>query len=121
VERRYAQFIAISLAIVLAGQLLQLWLFPKPQRERQAAEVGEAAALNPAENVGEGSAKPTAATGEANRDAESVPPILEEGPAAKRQHHTLGSLDPNGPTGMLVTLTSRPPGTHGGRDGRGCR
>ena len=31
-ERRYAQFIAISLAIVLAGQLLQLWLFPKPPR-----------------------------------------------------------------------------------------
>jgi YidC/Oxa1 family membrane protein insertase len=107
VERRYAQFIAISLAIVLAGQLLQLWLFPKPQRERQAAEIGEAAALNPAENVGEGSAKPTAATGESDRNAESVPPTQEEGPAAKRQHHTLGSLDPNGPTGMLVTLTSR--------------
>ena len=66
-ERRYAQFIAISLAIVLAGQLLQLWLFPKPQRERQAAEVA-AAALNPAENGGEGSAKPTAATGEAGAD-----------------------------------------------------
>ena len=106
-ERRYAQFIAISLAIVLAGQLLQVSLFPKPQRERQAAEVGEAAALNPAENRGEGSAKPTAAAGQVDRDAEPVPPTAEEGPAATRQHYTLGSLDPTGPTGMLVTLTSR--------------
>ena len=93
-ERRYAQFIAISLAIVLAGQLLQLWLFPKPQRDRKAAEVG-AAALNPDDNPVEGSStRADAAVG-------------AEGPAAKRQHHTLGSLDPNGPTGMLVTLTSR--------------
>jgi hypothetical protein len=107
VERRYAQFIAISLAIVLAGQLLQLWLFPKPVRDRQAAEIGEAAVLNQAENAGEGSAKPAASASTASRDADLLPATGEDGPAAKRQHYTLGSLDPNGPAGMLVTLTSR--------------
>jgi YidC/Oxa1 family membrane protein insertase len=107
VERRYAQFIAISLAIVLAGQLLQLWLFPKPIRDRQAAEVGDAAVLNPGDNPGDGPSKAVDTAVGAERDADSVPPTAEEGPAAKRQHHTLGSLDPNGPTGMLVTLTSR--------------
>ncbi len=106
-ERRYAQFIAISLAIVLAGQLLQLWLFPKPVRDRQAAEIGEAAGLNPVGDAGglEGSAKPAAAA--ADRDADLLPATGEDGSAAKRQHYTLGSLDPTGPAGMLVTLTSR--------------
>ena len=104
-ERRYAQFIAISLAIVLAGQLLQLWLFPKPLRGRQAAEIGDATPLNPADNQVAGAAKPDGEA--ANLDAGSPLKLDEEGPAAKRQHHTLGSLDPNGPAGMLVTLTSR--------------
>ena len=52
-ERRYAQFIALSLAIVLAGQLLQAWLFPKPRpgdREGPAATqaAGSAAPDNAA-------------------------------------------------------------------------
>jgi hypothetical protein len=68
VERRYAQFIAISLAIVLAGQLLQLWLFPKPQRDRKAAEVG-VAALNADDNPVEGSSKRADTAAGAERDA----------------------------------------------------
>ena len=106
-ERRYAQFIAISLAIVLAGQLLQLWLFPKPLRGRQAAEIGDATPLNPAENTVAGSAKPDGDAAATSPDAGPPLKMDEEGPAATRQHHTLGSLDPNGPAGMLVTLTSR--------------
>jgi YidC/Oxa1 family membrane protein insertase len=111
VERRYAQFIAISLAIVLAGQLLQLWLFPKPLPGRQAAEVGAAAALNSGENAGEkqpdGSLQPNGVAGDADRGVDRDSEAEESRPAAPRQHHTLGSLDPNGQAGLLVTLTSR--------------
>jgi YidC/Oxa1 family membrane protein insertase len=106
VERRYAQFIAISLAIVLAGQLLQVWLFPKPPRDRQAPPNVEAAAAV-TDNAAAGSSE---APGEARESEADV--VLPPGPeadqaAVKRQRHTLGSLDPNGPAGMLVTLTSR--------------
>ena len=68
-ERRYAQFIAISLAIVLAGQLLQLWLVPKPARDRQDAAVGEAAALKPGEDPGAEAAPPSSVVGDAEREA----------------------------------------------------
>ena len=106
-ERRYAQFIAISLAIVLAGQLLQVWLFPKPVRDRQAAAEGTAAALQTVENPGAEAVPPSAVAGETESDASAESPADGTEPAATRQRHTLGSLDPNGPTGMLVTLTSR--------------
>lgn len=106
-ERRYAQFIAISLAIVLAGQLLQLWFFPKPVRDRQAAAVGEAAALNPGDNPGAEAVPPSARADDAERDAVPGSTAAETEPAATRQRHTLGSLDPSGSAGMLVTLTSR--------------
>ena len=106
-ERRYAQFIAISLAIVLAGQLLQLWLVPKPARDRQAAAVGEAAPLNLAENPGAEAVPPSGVAGDAKRDAVTDVSAEETEPNASRQRRTLGSLDPNGPAGMLVTLSSR--------------
>jgi len=107
VERRYAQFIAISLAIVLAGQLLQAWLFPKPPRARPAAAAGEAAAI-PAADAGGESARPMDDARGADPAAELAPADAEPAaPAAARQRRTLGSLDPAGPVGMLVTLTSQ--------------
>ena len=107
-ERRYAQFIAVSLAIVLAGQLLQLWLFPKPIRDRQAPPAGEAAALNAAENTGAGTAAPAGVAAAGDQTAAETNGESEAGDSsAKRERRTLGSLDPNGPAGMLVTLTSR--------------
>ena len=45
-ERRYALFIAASLAIVLVSQVLQVTLFPKPPAVEQAADQAEG---NPAE------------------------------------------------------------------------
>jgi len=105
VEPRYAQFIAISLGIVLAGQLLQLWLFPKPPRDRQAPPADAAAAAPAAEPMGrepqQAGEERAAARDDARSDAE--PPA----PQATRQRHTLGSLDPAAAAGMLVTLTSR--------------
>jgi len=105
VERRYAQFIAVSLAIVLAGQLLQVWFFPKPIRDPQVAAVGEAAALNPDEKA-DGAAAPAAVVPARDRAA-GEPTAETVEPAVARERHSLGSLDPNGPAGMLVTLTSR--------------
>jgi YidC/Oxa1 family membrane protein insertase len=106
VERRYAQFIAISLAIVLAGQLLQLWLFPKPPRDRQAQPEVEAVAVDGA-TPDAGAPIPADPAGEPDRDALSLPESEAGETGAKRERRTLGSLDPNGPAGMLVTLTSR--------------
>ncbi len=106
-ERRYAQFIAVSLAIVLAGQLLQLWLFPKPLRDRQAPPEVEAVALEAGEKPDAGPSSPAASAGEP--DGDTAPPSDSEAAetAATRERRTLGSLDPNGPAGMLITLTSR--------------
>ncbi|MFM8708245.1 MAG: hypothetical protein ACKOHK_09220 [Planctomycetia bacterium] len=66
-ERRYAQFIAISLAIVLAGQLLQAWLFPKPPRDRQAPPNVEAAAAAATDNSDAGSSGAAGQAGESVR------------------------------------------------------
>ena len=103
-ERRYALFIAISLAIVLAGQLLQVWLFPKPLRRadlaaaRTEADTGGAAGDRPP--AAEVATVPVSGTAVVDEPAES-----EEQPP--RERRTLGSLDPGSPAGMLVTLTSR--------------
>jgi YidC/Oxa1 family membrane protein insertase len=109
VERRYAQFIAISLAIVLAGQLLQVWLFPKPLKNRAdvAREVaGEGTTASASASTG---ATPAAATGaEVSAPADAVAPATDSvSPVPRRQRHALGSLDPDDPAGMLVTLSSR--------------
>ncbi len=101
-ERRYAQFIAISLAIVLLGQLLQARLFPKPpRREKPVAAAADEAAVpraeRPAGDPGDTAAEPAAG-------ADTAPEVGAPSPRARR---TLGSLDPSAPAGMLVTLTSR--------------
>jgi len=103
VERRYALFIAISLAIVLAGQLLQVWLFPKPIRRPDAADVRAAAATDEHRDAVEPAGQPAAAAAAEQRSGDAAP-ADDDSP---RRRHTLGSLDPDSPAGMLVTLTSR--------------
>ena len=125
-ERRYVLFIAASLAIVLASQALQMWLFPKPP-VNQAAEDQQpgrepspdrpdAAAVEPGNRPGIDGTPPapeaktadrrgadeTEADGNAAADASGV-----DATPAPRVRHSLGSLDPASPAGMLVTLTSR--------------
>jgi YidC/Oxa1 family membrane protein insertase len=106
VERRYAQFIALSLAIVLAGQLLQAWLFPKPRPgDREGPAATQAAGSAAPDNAA------VAAAPESNGEAAAERPVSElpeqSEPDATRRRLALGSLDPKGPAGMLVTLTSR--------------
>jgi YidC/Oxa1 family membrane protein insertase len=99
-ERRYIQFFVVSLAIVVATQALQAWLFPRPP----APPVAKAGAENaPAAAA---AAAPPAATMAARTvdDAEETPAV--ESAQAPRTRRTLGSLDPAA-SRMLVTLTSR--------------
>ena len=108
-ERRHITFIAISLGIILVGQLVQAWLFPPPPAaerppvaeqadgtetdpgNRPAADPG-AAALAKAE---------VAAAADADADADTAATTFP------RERRTLGSLDPEAPSRMLVTLSSR--------------
>jgi YidC/Oxa1 family membrane protein insertase len=139
VERRYALFVAISLAIILAGQLLQARLFPKPARKAEPAAVlaGPDAALDGAvrdagaasDTAGRsggagldgsrdvaaaagGSRVGTAADGQqvgTQTDTKQVgtEADVEVEQDAPRERRTLGSLDPQAASGMLVTLSSR--------------
>ncbi|MFM8891031.1 MAG: hypothetical protein ACKOTB_05275, partial [Planctomycetia bacterium] len=104
-ERRYVNFLVVSLAIVLGGQLLQAWLFPKPPRK-----PNEQAAVEAARGDGAVAAPPAAAAAASSAtEPASGPdsePAVEDAPAP-RQRYTLGSLDPEAGVGMLVTLTSQ--------------
>ena len=130
-ERRYIVFIALSLAIVFGSQLLQATFFPQPPEpeadpavvERAEGDadaavdadgegppadaVADAAAeavQRPADEAAEGDdAAAAGSTAEQPADGE----IAAADPAAERTRWTLGSLDPDGPAGMLVTLSSR--------------
>ncbi len=105
-ERRYASFIAISLAIVLGSQLLQAYLFPKPPAAEKEADVAAQAEADAVEGAtGEAAEQGAAAGAPANDSA----PADDDAPAevAERSYRTLGSLDPDGPLKMLVTFTSR--------------
>ena len=98
-ERRYIQFFAISLGIIVASQMLQTWLFPRPPAaptDVAAREEGAADALLDAQPAAPKAAANPAA--EAAIDAAAAP--------APRIRRTLGSLDPKAAR-MLVTLSSR--------------
>ncbi len=113
-ERRYVLFFAIALAIVITSQMLQAWLYPQPvEQPAPAAPLAELAELaerdegpalgaEDADEADGGLARAEAATLE---DASPAADSAE--PPAPRARFTLGSLDPDGPAGMLVTLTSR--------------
>ena len=130
-ERRYALFIAASLAIVLASQALQMYLFPKPPAARVAGGDGTArpaqvsappAGAAEGSSVGgssaDGGAADAGAAGRMDRvardgterardEAGAAGTGQDESPLAPRARHTLGSLDRGETAGMLVTLTSR--------------
>ena len=110
-ERRHITFIAISLAIILVGQLVQAWLFPPlPAAQRQvveqAAESGADSEKLPVADVPTRSSAARAAAVDAAQAADGRD---ADAPTATfpRERRTLGSLDPAAPAQMLVTLTSR--------------
>ena len=114
-ERRYAFFIAISLAAVLSSQVLRSVLFPKPPadpaiaQQDVAEQTDEPQAERPAMPA-DGDAPsdaPAATTAARQPDAAGDESSVTAATAAPRQHFSLGSLDPDGPVGMLVTLSSR--------------
>ena len=116
-ERRHIQFIAISLAIILAGQLLQAWLFPQPPKPPQAGEGPRPAVADvlASPTAGDSSVTGTPVTAAAAEPAGAAPAggltdggltDGEERPAAARRRLTLGSLDEADPARMLVTFTS---------------
>ncbi|MFM9024195.1 MAG: YidC/Oxa1 family insertase periplasmic-domain containing protein [Planctomycetaceae bacterium] len=102
-ERRHIQFIVVSLAIVLAGQVLQAWLFPprpvEPVADTATPEAGASVAVARDPAAAETGTEPGAVEAAAT---DAAPPA-----EAPRRRLTLGSLDPAGPAKMLVTLTSR--------------
>ena len=96
-ERRHLSFIAISLAIVLAGQAIQAWFFPPVPKPPVDVAVAESAA---ATGVAKGQTR-------ASVPADDAPADEQVAIDASRARRTLGSLDPADPAKMLVTLTSR--------------
>ena len=106
-ERRYVVFFAIALAIIITSQMLQAWLYPQPaERPGQPAEV---AAREVVDQIDAAAGPP--ATEPSEREPrelelnEPVDPAAE--PSAPRTRLSLGSLDPESPARMLVTLTSQ--------------
>ncbi len=97
-ERRHLTFIAVALAIIVAGQALQAWLFPPPEPPAEAEQPPVVAEAAPGADA--------AASDAAPREPD-LPAAVADAPAAPRQRRTLGSLDPADPARMLVTLTSR--------------
>ncbi|MFM7185163.1 MAG: YidC/Oxa1 family insertase periplasmic-domain containing protein [Planctomycetota bacterium] len=100
-DRRYVQFFVVSLAIIMASQALQAWLFPRPPRPAAAADAAADAAVGatPDENPSAASAALAPVTGAPVEAVDASAP-------ARRVRRTLGSLDPAAAR-MLVTLTSR--------------
>ena len=102
-DRRTIQFFVVSLAIILASQALQGWLFPKPPKP--VADQATTAADDTAKPAGERGDEPRSEIPDpaiAADDAAAAEPAA----AAARVRRTLGSLDPSAAR-MLVTLTSR--------------
>ena len=101
-DRRYLQFFVVSLAIIMASQALQTWLFPAPPKpaaeETIAAESGGDAPEKTAEPATVAAAKAPVAAADLAIGGPSA--------AASRVRRTLGSLDPAAAR-MLVTFTSR--------------
>ena len=117
-ERRYAVFIALSLAAVLGSQVMRSILFPRVEEKPPGVEsfVDGDAKGQQASSKQKEEREPT--TEESNRSVgdsltsgsvSEVTPELESpvSQTAPRRHLSLGSLNPDAPAGMLVTLSSR--------------
>ena len=117
-ERRYAVFIALSLAAVLGSQVMRSILFPRVEEKPPVVESfvdgdaeGQQVSVKPKEErestteESNRSVGNSSATGSISEETpESEPPVSQTAP---RRHLSLGSLNPDAPAGMLVTLSSR--------------
>jgi membrane-associated protease RseP (regulator of RpoE activity) len=124
VERRYAVFIALSLAAVLGSQVMRTILFPQADKAPPIADTaagnGDIATQDKAAkqnklDITESTHASSTESGRAVGDQSVGGPAGEvdsktdrsASPSSPRRHLSLGSLQPDGPAGMLVTLSSR--------------
>ena len=117
-ERRYAVFIALSLAAVLGSQVMRSILFPQAEEQPPVVEpfvdgdaTGQQSSVKPKEERELTTEEPNRSTGEqptsgsgSDLTPDSDPSVSQTVP---RRHLSLGSLNPDAPVGMLVTLSSR--------------
>ena len=117
-ERRYAVFIALSLAAVLGSQVMRSILFPQAEEKPPVVEpfvdgeaTGQQSSVKLKEERELTTEEPNRSTGEqltsgsgSDVTPDSDPSVSQTVP---RRHLSLGSLNPDAPVGMLVTLSSR--------------
>ena len=117
-ERRYAVFIALSLAAVLGSQVMRSILFPQAEEKPPVVEpfvdgeaTGQQSSVKLKEERELTTEEPNRSTGEqptsgsgSDLTPDSDPSVSQTVP---RRHLSLGSLNPDAPVGMLVTLSSR--------------
>ena len=117
-ERRYAVFIALSLAAVLGSQVMRSILFPQAEEKPPVVEpfvdgdaTGQQSSVKPKEERELTTAEPNRSTGEQPTSGSGSDVTPDSDPSVSqtvpRRHLSLGSLKPDAPVGMLVTLSSR--------------
>ena len=117
-ERRYAVFIALSLAAVLGSQVMRSILFPQAEENPPAVEpfvdgeaTGQQSPVKQKEERELTTEEPNRSNGEqlASGSGSDVTPDSDPSVSqtVPRRHLSLGSLNPDAPVGMLVTLSSR--------------
>lgn len=116
-DQRFLRFLVLAVLIIIGGNLINSWLFPRPPQarapkaEKPAAPADKGAAIDkPAQPPNGGKVQPDAPTTPADPDKPAAPteePELPPEPPQPDRLLTLGSLDPKSPYRMLVTLTSR--------------
>ena len=117
-ERRYAVFIALSLAAVLGSQVMRSILFPQAEEKLPVVEpfvdgdaTGQQSSVKPKEERELTTAEPNRSTGEQPTSGSGSDVTPDSDPSVSqtvpRRHLSLGSLNPDAPVGMLVTLSSR--------------
>jgi YidC/Oxa1 family membrane protein insertase len=112
VERRHITFIAISLGVILVGQLVQAWLFPTPPAAERPPIAEQGAGADPVEGAErDAGARPAGDTAAAAKAEVAAAPDADAdtdtAAVSPRERRTLGTLDPAGSARMLVTLSSR--------------
>ena len=117
-ERRYAVFIALSLAAVLGSQVMRSILFPQAEEQPPVVEpfvdgeaTGQQSSVKLKEERELTTEEPNRSTGEQPTSGSGSDVTPDSDPSVSqtvpRRHLSLGSLNPDAPVGMLVTLSSR--------------
>ena len=117
-ERRYAVFIALSLAAVLGSQVMRSILFPQAEEQPPVVEpfvdddaTEQQSSVKPKEGREFTTEEPNRSTGEQPTNGSGSDVTPDSDPSVSqtvpRRHLSLGSLNPDAPVGMLVTLSSR--------------